>query len=886
MTVINLLTHIPTTLAADPQDSSGFWNWFFGLKKLDITNPDNIIDWQYKLPAYMWILIVIGIGLLVALSYRHMLGRRAGRVSLAVTRSLILLAIAILLARPIVVHPDTEERKDRVRILIDQSKSMTVLDAPSTSEKPTKISRFDQMSRSIIDNRSMWTSLRADAHELEWFGFGERVIEVDPERLTTPIGETTAMDSALRRMARSSDGAPIAAVVVFSDGHSKESIRESTFKLFDPRTRIFVVPLGSAVEPAYIDFAHIDAPPDAFVKDVVPIDVSLNQLGGSEEARRNARIPAGTFIRLVDKTTGKVLDEKPVKSLTDPVRLMHIPTVPGEVKWSVELVFPDSYKQEKKVEPRELAINLDARPLNVLYIDGYPRWEFRYIKNMIIRESTITATTWLASADREFAQEGNARLDRLPQTKDEFKKYDIIILGDIGATYFSSTQLKLIQEHVDENNAGLIWVAGERHTPNSYTGHAFSALLPMNLTGVINRIPPPVKMKPTSSAQALGVLRLRTDTESNAADANWPTGPAGQNLLPDLEWAQAFDKKDLKPATDVLAEDRNTSLPLIMRMQYGGGQVLYIATDETWRWRYARGELFPEQFWMQLFRLAARGRAEKKRGAQNRVNFRLSHKKVRVGQNVSVRLEVLDQKLIRSTLSTVDVEFTRVTDDPPSNIKQDVYRQTISLQSNSKPGLYQQDFIPRVPGKFIARVISPTYQSLSLERELVVESIDDEMTVTYTKFDDLADIADRANGRVLLNQKDFDTQLTPVLREAYTAKNNGADFDTFSEQYVTAFDLDTTNEVQLERNKDLARQAFDAQDDGQTLDEFRTKFADNFGNTLGIGRLANLNQYVDKLTEVTANDVKEPIWNSRLAFFLILLLITGEWIGRKLLGLA
>src|SRR6201999_2808268 len=48
---------------------------------------------------------------------------------------------------------------------------------------------------------------------------------------------------------------------------------------------------------------------------------------------------------------------------------------------------------------------LDAK-ISVLYVDGYPRWEYRYLKNELLRDKTMTVSCLLTSADADFAQEG------------------------------------------------------------------------------------------------------------------------------------------------------------------------------------------------------------------------------------------------------------------------------------------------------------------------------------------------------------------------------------------------------------------------------------------------------------------------------------------------
>ena len=54
----------------------------------------------------------------------------------------------------------------------------------------------------------------------------------------------------------------------------------------------------------------------------------------------------------------------------------------------------------------EVAIDLVDRPLRIAYFDGYPRWEYRYIKNSLMREKTIDVSCWLTSAEETFALTG------------------------------------------------------------------------------------------------------------------------------------------------------------------------------------------------------------------------------------------------------------------------------------------------------------------------------------------------------------------------------------------------------------------------------------------------------------------------------------------------
>ena len=72
---------------------------------------------------------------------------------------------------------------------------------------------------------------------------------------------------------------------------------------------------------------------------------------------------------------------------------------------------PGEVDEQDNVRTAQLSV-LDAR-IAVLYVDGYPRWEYRYIKNEMIRDKTVDISCLLTSADQTFAQEGDPASRRL-----------------------------------------------------------------------------------------------------------------------------------------------------------------------------------------------------------------------------------------------------------------------------------------------------------------------------------------------------------------------------------------------------------------------------------------------------------------------------------------
>jgi hypothetical protein len=61
---------------------------------------------------------------------------------------------------------------------------------------------------------------------------------------------------------------------------------------------------------------------------------------------------------------------------------------------------------------------------------------------------------------------------------------------------------------------------------------------------------------------------------------------------------------EVKPGAEVMLESKRPDdvqwQPLIATSLYGQGRVLYLATDETWRWRYGVADLYHQRFWNQI----------------------------------------------------------------------------------------------------------------------------------------------------------------------------------------------------------------------------------------------------------------------------------------------
>jgi hypothetical protein len=594
--------------------------WMFGLQSLPVDATGVRFAWERPVPMSAWLLVCV-LALLVAWgSYRNIAISTAKRRVLCSLRTVTIIFLTALFLGPLLEVPQESVEPDSVIVLADRSRSMEVADLSDSLNEPKL---RDAALRELATSDSPFALIGSE-HRVAWYGFSDALTPLTRASdgsvaIGDAVGDQSLLSRSIEQALSRSSGRQVSAVVLLTDGRTTDPPDRNLIRRLQAEgVTVSSVVLGADVAVGDTAIAAVQAPKRAFSKDIVPVEAIIERRG---PARARA-----SRVELVDTATGTVLDfaELPAGAnmaveaapQRDTVQLVASPATTGDARWEVRV--SDSLVSSTTTDGqtahdllpvnnrRAVPITLVDRPMRVLYIDGYPRWEYRYLKNLLQREQTIESSVMLLSADRDFAQEGNTPIARLPRTREEFERFDLIVIGDIPATFFTGEQLLEMKRAVAERGTGLAWIGGSRSTPRTWHGTSAEELLPFTGPYELERLSIPVNLSPTPLAARLGVLRLADDPKSAfpaellSADEGWAQ----------LEWAQRIPIQSLKPASEILAESTQEieggHAPLVVGMRYGAGNVLYVATDEIWRWRNGRGETYPERFWVQLLRSLAR----------------------------------------------------------------------------------------------------------------------------------------------------------------------------------------------------------------------------------------------------------------------------------------
>lgn len=698
------------------------------------------LGWAVAVPAWAWLLIVAAAITIAAWGYARLQGPRAVRTTLAGVRTALLILIAVLAAGPRLERERSEIERDRLVILLDRSASLGIADAADG------VTRDEQLRAAIGLHAETWESV-AETKRLVWLGFDHAVVELDQDGVGSPSaippaeGPRTTIGAAIKEARRRTAAHPLSGIVLVSDGRSSDVVSPDVLGVLQAeRVPVHAVPLGRADRGADFAVRSASAPGVAYVDDTVPVTVHFSA--------ENIDTGAPGTLELVDEATGMVLERRGLTGADYEAGEVTIPArarTPGEQRWRVRFI-PDGPDLAPQNNSASFALRFVDQPIRVLYVDGSPRWEHRYLKSLLIREDSIDSSCLLLAVNRRYQQEGDTPLASLPQSADAWDEFDVVIIGDLSPGLFGPRTLAEIRGHVGERGAGLLWLAGPTATPHAWPDTALADLLPIAQSGTFSGgaaplWPGPVVMRPTPLARRTGLF---IDDAEEGVLAGIGDPDAGWSAL---RWALKLDPGSLKAAAETFAvavptDSADDGAPLVVSMRYGSGRTALVATDEIWRWRYGRGEPPTERFWLPLIRSLARPRLASIGAA---ATLGVSPPIADAGQLVSVELTIVDQSVAEIAPAEIDASVVRSPDAGRSPLPIRLTREPAGGPGRTR---YTTTFPALTPGSFVVRVPPDQLAGLLVESTLDVIAADDELRSPQTDHALLTEVADATGGRV------------------------------------------------------------------------------------------------------------------------------------------
>ncbi len=591
-----------------------------------------------------------------------------------------------------------------------------------------------------------------------------------PDKLPDEM-QLTDMSAALAEMLTLADANKLAGVIILSDGRHTAAGRPESYarNLAQAGAPIYPIVIGSDSPPPDAAIATVNSPESLSPGDELLVDANC-KLDGL----------AGKTVQLILTDGDRQVDSKTVTlgkadQIRKRIKMSDKPTTQGLHLYNLRIE-PLPGEIDEGNNDFSFSVNVTDGDTNLLIVEDRPRWEYRYVKNLFLnRDESVKLQHVLLQPDHITGEPNRptihasamrpreaAEATAMPKNREEWLKFDVIILGDLPPSALDRETLEILKEFVDQRGGTIVFIAGRGYMPHAYGRTSLTELLPVRFVpGVASRMPENVfRMALTPEGQNHIVTRQDTDPDANVRI--W-------NSMPPIYWRRAII--DAKPGAEVLAyaraddeptmEDASTtaqrtaqmariakyrrSRALISTHSVGTGSVMFVGFDRTWRMRYRVGDTYHHKFWGQVLRWAT---SDRLRSGTNLVKLGTDRSRYGSTSPVRIRANLVDKNLAPVKNADVSIELFRG--------DRLVLRRKL-LGDEHSPGRYAAD-LGKLPGgayravlggDTVGKILAQEGQADSVETEFSVDSRLSAEEVELTADRGMARrLADRSGGRM------------------------------------------------------------------------------------------------------------------------------------------
>jgi uncharacterized membrane protein len=607
-----------------------------------------------------WPAMVVVAAALLAAALGVWTYRRAGAPGSSARVRLVLLAfrlstIALLLfclLRPVLVVRAVEPQRNVLAVLVDDSRSMTIADEGQAARAAFVREQFGES--------GPLGSALGQRFALRYFRFSATT-----ERATAADGGSFAgtrsnVGSALQRTAEELAGLPVSGIVLVSDGAdtSRSSLADTLRSLRSAALPVFAIGVGRDTLARDVQLGRVDPPLAVLKGTTLVVDVLVGQSGY-----------AGRTVPVVVEDEGQPIASQDVTLPADGepgtarVRFTLAEAGPRVLRFRIPVL---DGEQVTRNNEREALVTVIDRREKILYIEGQPRPEMKFLRQAVADDKNLQVVTLQRSAERKFLRLDIDAADDLsggfPKTREELYAYRGIIIGSIEANAFSQDQIQMMADFVSLRGGGLLALGGRRaFAEGGYAGTPLAEVLPVQLeaskaadTFLQSLAVQPTKLGETHVATQVGV------TEKASAD-RWAT-------LPPLTTVNPIHR--VKPGAAVLLTGRDGTRDgqvVLAYQRYGAGKAIAFPVQDSWMWQMHADipveDQTHETYWRRLLRWLVDGVPE-------RLTVSVDHERVERGDEVAVTATVRDDRYIGVNDAVVRARVTApdgsVTDIPLS----------------------------------------------------------------------------------------------------------------------------------------------------------------------------------------------------------------------------
>ncbi len=584
--------------------------------------------------------------------------------------------ILLLLWQPAILISELNSQQNIIAVVVDDSHSMAIADS---NGKPRESAALAVLEGGLLAGLRKRFQTRV-------YRLGSQLTPATALQSIAPVEPATHIGDGLKQLATNTVDLPIGAVLLLSDGSENTAGMGGSGIGLDA-----LQALGNRRLPVHtVGFGDLE----------VSRDIEMEDVSVAAKAAANARAAAtvslvqhgysGQSARLSVRDQDKTLAERTItlgpdgRIQTEPLYFPVGSAGARSLTFSIDPL-PGEENSNNNSMTRPMVVS-DAKR-RILYIEGEPRWEYKFIRRAEDDDPTIQIVSMLRTSENKIYRQGISDPSELaegfPVRAEDLFGYSGIIIGSVAADYFTPLQQELLREYVDRRGGGILFLGGrESLSDGGWAASSLNDLLPTFLPpGNHNFHRNPATVELTAEGVDSPITRILDDPAKNAE--RWKK----LTYLADYE-----DPGSPKPGATVLAtlNAGHRKLPLLVTQNYGHGRTAVLATGGTWRWQMseALGDPSHDLFWQQLLR------------------WLVAQSPGPVSATMPSRF-LMDQGQVQLTAQVRDREFQPAADAHvtahivgPENLNV-----TVDLTpSQQSPGEYQTEWSAEKPGTYLAEV--------------------------------------------------------------------------------------------------------------------------------------------------------------------------------------
>jgi len=624
----------------------------------------------------LWIIAVLVLAFFVTLLV--IMARRPGNMkgyqlgAIGFIQLLMLAVVLIVVWQPALVSERLLSGENAVAIMLDTSGSMTFNEGGST--------RMDQ-AQALLTPDSLADI--ANIYNILPYGFADNASTMDAFSILPEPGTATNLGQSVLQTLRQATGASLGAVILISDGadNSGAISQAELSEIASFGVPIHSVGIGRENIPEDLELSEVLLPEKALPGTTLSARVAIrHDQGGSARVKV---YDGDTFLTTQDIVLGN--DQNMTLAFVD----IEVPE-PGQLDLRFTL---DPINNESNLanNMRSRVVDVEESRYKILYVEGEPRWEYKFLQRALNDDPSIQLSTLLKVTPNKYYRQGIESPEQLengfPEERAELFNYDALIIGSLNAAELSSEQQAMIRDFVSDRGGSLMMLAGLNGLGLGGWGETVvNEILPSRLNAdnaAFVREKAPVTL--TDSGRLAPMLQFSdSESENERLWAELPEIADHQQLGP------------LRPAaTTLLGVNVDGRIqPLLVTQPYGKGQSYILATGGTWRWQMSLpvADMRHETFWRQLTRGLV---------ANSPRPFELTSRVQ--NEEISVRAQVRDPDAEENQ----GLEISAVVSSENSDVV------SLDLQPVAgQPGVYEASFAPNQTGLYSIEAISRVGESL------------------------------------------------------------------------------------------------------------------------------------------------------------------------------